>query len=42
MKMFYQFTLTTAIVFALLVGISHLAFAQKVNIDDGPIPEKDG
>ncbi len=41
MKMFYQFTLTTAIVFALIVGISHLAFAQKVNIDDGPIPEKD-
>ena len=41
MKMFYQLTLTTAIIFALLVGITHLAFAQKVNIDDGPIPEKD-
>ena len=41
MKMFYQLPLTTAIIFALLVGITHLAFAQKVNIDDGPIAEKD-
>ena len=41
MKIFYQLTLTTAIAFALIVGISHLAVAQKVNIDDGPIPEKD-
>ncbi len=41
MKIFYQLTLTTVIIFALIVGTAHLAFAQKVNIDDGPIPEKD-
>ncbi len=42
MKKFYQFTLATAIIFALLVSISHFALAQgKVNIKDGPIPEKD-
>ncbi len=33
--------LTIAIGFALGMSISHLAVAQKVNIDDGPIPEKD-
>lgn len=41
MRQFYQFTLATAIIFALVVIISPLAFAQKVNVDEGPIPEKD-
>ena len=40
MRRFYQFTLATAIVFALVVSLSHLAFAQKVNIKDGPLKEK--
>ena len=42
MKRYYQFTLAIAIIFALAMSISHLAFAQgKVNVDEGPIPEKD-
>ena len=42
MKMFYQFTLAIAIMFALLVSISHLVVAQgKVNIKDGPLKEGD-
>ena len=42
MKKFYQFTLAIAIMFALLVSISHLAIAQgKVNIKDGPLKEGD-
>ena len=43
MRRFYQFTLATAIVFALVVSISSLAFAQKhkVNIKGGPLKEKD-
>ena len=41
MRKFYQFALATAIVFALVAGLSHLAFAQKVNIKDGPLKEKD-
>ena len=42
MKRFYQLTLAMAIIFALVVSISQLAFAQeKVNVDEGPIPEKD-
>ena len=42
MKKFYQFTLATAIMFALLVSISPHAFAQgKVNIKGGPLKEGD-
>ena len=41
MKRMYQFALATAIMFALVVSLSHLAFAQKVNIKDGPLKEKD-
>ena len=42
MKKFYQFTLAIAIMFALTVSISHLAFAQgKVNIKGGPLKEGD-
>ena len=41
MRKFYQFTLATAIVFALVVSLSHLAFAQKVNIKGGPLKEKE-
>ena len=42
MKKFYQFTLATVIMFALLVSISHLALAQgKVNIKGGPLKEGD-
>ena len=41
MKRFYQFTLATAIIFALVVSISHLAFAQANDIDDGPLAEGD-
>jgi hypothetical protein len=39
----YQFTLATAIIFALVLSISSLAFAQKhkVNIKGGPLKEKD-
>ena len=39
MKIFCQFTLTTAIIFALIVSISHLAFAQANDIDGGPLAE---
>lgn len=43
MAKFYRFTLATAIMFALIVSVSHLAFAQKhkVNIKGGPLKEKD-
>ena len=42
MRKFYQFTLATAIIFVLVVSISHLAFAQgKVNMKDGPLKEAD-
>ena len=43
MKRFYQFVLAVAIIFALLLSSSHLAFAQKhkVNIKGGPLKEKD-
>ena len=42
MRKFYQFTLATAIIFALVVSVSHLALAQgKVNIKDGPLKEAD-
>ena len=42
MKTVYRLMLATAIVFALVVSLSHLAFAQgKVNIKEGPLKEKD-
>ena len=42
MKKSYQLMLATVIIFAMAMSISHLAFAQgKVNMKDGPIPEKD-
>ena len=41
MRKFYQLMLAIAIMFALVVSLSHLAFAQKVNIKDGPLKEKD-
>ena len=43
MKRFYRFTLAIAIMFALIVSVSHLALAQKhkVNIKGGPLKEKD-
>ena len=43
MKRFYRFTLAIAIIFALIVSVSHLALAQKhkVNIKGGPLKEKD-
>ena len=41
MKIFCQFTLTTVIIFALIVSISHLAFAQANDIDGGPLAEAD-
>ena len=42
MRKFYQLTLATAIIFALVMSISHLAFAQgKVNIKGGPLKEAD-
>ncbi len=41
MQRSYHLMLAIAILFALAMSISHLAFAQKVNLDDGPIPEKD-
>ena len=42
MKISYQFMLATAILFALAMGISHVAFAQgKVNIKGGPLKEGD-
>jgi hypothetical protein len=41
-KTVYRLMLATAIVFALVVSLSHLAFAQgKVNIKEGPLKEKD-
>ena len=42
MKRFYQLTLTIVVVFTLVIGTSHLAFAQgEVNIDGGPLKEAD-
>ena len=42
MKRFYQLILTIVVVFTLVIGTSHLVFAQgKVNIDDGPLKEAD-
>ena len=42
MKRFYQLILTIVVVFSLVIGTSHLAFAQgEVNIDDGPLKEAD-
>ncbi len=42
MKRFYQLILTIVVVFTLVIGTSHFAFAQgKVNIDDGPLKEED-
>ena len=42
MKRFYQLILTRVVVFTLVIGTSHLAFAQgKVNVDDGPLKEAD-
>ena len=41
MKIFCQFTLTTAIIFVLVVSISHLAFAQANDIDGGPLAENE-
>ncbi len=42
MRKFYQFTLAMAIIFALVVSVSHLALAQgKVNIKGGPLKEAD-
>lgn len=43
MTKFYRFTLATVIMLALIVSISHLAFAQKhkVNVKGGPLKEKD-
>ena len=41
MKKLYQFTIAIAIMFALVVSLSHLALAQKVNIKDGPLKEGD-
>ena len=39
MRKVYQFTLTMAISFALLVNISHLALAQANDIKGGPSPK---
>ena len=41
MQKSHQLMLAIAIIFALGMSISHLAVAQKVNLKDGPIPEKD-
>ena len=41
MKKVYELILATAIIFALAMSVSQLAFAQKVNIKDGPLKEKD-
>ena len=41
MKKFCSFLLAIALIFALAAGSTHLAFAQKVNIKDGPIKEAD-
>ena len=43
MKRMYQFTLATATIFALVLSISSLAFAQKhkVNVKGGPLKEAD-
>lgn len=43
MKKLYQFTIAIAIMFALVVSSSQIAFAQKhkVNVKDGPLKEKD-
>ena len=43
MKRMYQFTLATTTIFALVLSISSLAFAQKhkVNVKGGPLKEAD-
>ena len=41
MKRFCQFTLAAAVIFTLVVSISHLAFAQANDIDDGPLAKGD-
>ncbi len=42
MKKFYQLILTIVIVFTLVIGTSHFAFAQgEANVDDGPLKEAD-
>ena len=43
MKRMYQFAIAIAIMFALVVSSSQIAFAQKhkVNVKDGPLKEKD-
>ena len=41
MKRFYDFTLATTIMFALIVGISHLAFAQANDIKGGPLKDNE-
>ncbi|MCY4569255.1 MAG: hypothetical protein OXD49_13205 [Candidatus Poribacteria bacterium] len=43
MKRMYQFAIAIAIMFALIVSSSQIAFAQKhkVNVKDGPLKEKD-
>ena len=41
MEKFYQFTFAASIIFALVVSNSHLAFAQKANMKEGPLKEKD-
>ncbi len=41
MKRFYQLIFTIVVVFTLVIGTSHLAFAQgEANIDDGPLNKK--
>ena len=42
MKSFYQLTVAMAVIFALVISLSHLAFAQgAVNIEGGPLKEED-
>ena len=41
MKKFYHLTLAITIMFALIVGISHLAFAQANDIKGGPLKQGD-
>ena len=42
MKRLYSLTLTMVVVFTLVIGTSHFAFAQgEANIADGPLKEAD-
>ena len=41
MKSFYRLTVAVVAVLILVIGISHSAFAQANDIDDGPLKEKD-